>query len=155
MGPNGRPKSAGSGRGPRSQSPANSDGPPRPSTAHGHAPRSPPSPGLKKPSSPSQMGPGQFNQAPRPLSPGPVSRPSLPQYRPVRSQSPGPYGANAGPPPMQTDQQRRRSNSAGAVQARRRSPPGNSPLAHGEPMAGWRPSPQPTNRPRAPPGVAL
>jgi cbb3-type cytochrome oxidase subunit 3 len=52
----------------------------------------------------------QFNQGPRPLSPGPAPRPSP---KP-RSQSPGPYGAQ-GPRSMAPPGQRRRSNSAGGV----------------------------------------
>jgi hypothetical protein len=52
----------------------------------------------------------QFNQGPRPLSPGPGPR-SSPK---PRSQSPGPYGAQ-GPRSMAPPGQRRRSNSAGGV----------------------------------------
>ncbi|RMZ87911.1 hypothetical protein DV736_g4863, partial [Chaetothyriales sp. CBS 134916] len=77
-----------------------------------------------RPMSPAQnppMSPGAFNQAPRPLSPGP--RP----YK--RSESPGPYGVN-GPTPMHDVEQRRRSNSASALGARERrtSPLGPSNL---------------------------
>lgn len=50
----------------------------------------------------------QFNQGPRPLSPGPRPSPK------PRSQSPGPYGAQ-GPRSMAPPGQRRRSNSAGGV----------------------------------------
>ena len=81
--------------------------------------------GPGRPMSPEAFG---YNQAPRPLSPGP-----RPQQR---SQSPGPYGAR-GPMPM-AGQQRRRSNSASAmnVQDRRMSPPGPSNLGPGGRPAG-------------------
>lgn len=55
----------------------------------------------------------QFNQGPRPLSPGPGPRGPAPRGQ--RSQSPGPYGANQGPRSMAPPGQRRRSNSAGGV----------------------------------------
>lgn len=163
MGPKGRPispaqlrpLSPAGGAGPRPKSPASSHGP-SPGTANGGRALSPPGQGpppmmLQRPN---PTAPGQFNQAPRPLSPGPVARSPQPQTRlPQRSQSPGPYGARPGPTPMITNQ-RRRSNSASAIQARRASPPGSSPLARGDPMAGWRP-PKPQNNLRSMPGVAF
>ncbi len=182
MGPNGRPMTPNGGRsmspvqgrpmspavgpGPRPQSPASSNGASRPGTAHSNRALSPLSPGqgAMMPQNSKQMAPGQFNQAPRPLSPGPVTRgPNMQQpprsqppgpsmQQPIRSQSPGPYGAKSGPAPMSTSQ-RRRSNSTGAVQARRDSPPGSSPLGREDAMPGWKPpKPQAQNRT---PGVAF
>jgi hypothetical protein len=150
----GRPMSPAGGPGPRPKSPASSHGPSRPGTANSNRALSPLSqiPTPIMPHNSNQTAPGQFNQAPRPLSPGAVARSPNPQ-QPKRSQSPGPYGARTGPSPM-TASQRRRSNSAGAVQAKRNSPPGSSPLARGDPMVGWRP-PKPQNSPQHQPGVAL
>lgn len=169
MGPNGRPMTPNDGRpmspaqsrpmspaggpGARPRSPASSNGPSRPGTAHSNRALSPPSHGqvAMMPQNSNQMAPGQFNQAPRPLSPGPVTRGPNTQ-QPKRSQSPGPYGASSGPAPMSPNQ-RRRSNSAGAVQARRNSPPGSSPLGREDPMPGWKP-PKPPAQNRTP-GVAF
>ena len=72
------------------------------------------------------MSPG-FNQAPRPMSPGPRGGPSN------RSMSPGPYGGRNGPPPMAAVT-RRRSNSASNSREKRNSPAGPSKLGPG---AGW------------------
>lgn len=170
MGPNGRPMSPrpmspASGSGPRPSSPAG-HGSPRPATPNGnHGPSRPGTANSNRSLSPRVQGshsmmppksnptsPGQFNQAPRPLSPGPVGRGAVSQ-EPKRSQSPGPYGAQAGPNPMTTDQ-RRRSNSAGAAQAKRNSPTNSSPLAREDPMPGWKP-PKPQNGTKAMPGVAF
>ena len=151
----GRPRSPASGAGPRPNSPAGSShGPSRPGTANGNRSMSPLGPNQHSmpQSSPIQMAPGQFNQAPRPLSPGPVARNANPQ-QPKRSQSPGPYGASQGPKPMTTDQ-RRRSNSTSAVQAKRISPTSSGAQGCEDPMPGWRP-PKPQNSAEAAPGVAL
>ena len=149
----GRPMSPAGGPGPRPKSPASSNGPSRPGTANSNRPLSPPSPGqvIVMPQTSNQMAPGQFNQAPRPLSPGPVARgPHMQQ--PKRSESPGPYGANSGPAPMSPNQ-RQRSNSATAVQARRNSPPGASPLGREDPTPGWKPPKPEAQNPT--PGVAF
>lgn len=150
----GRPGSPALGPGPRPKSPASSLGPSRPGTANSNRPLSPPTlaPLPMMPQNANQMTPGQFNQAPRPLSPGPIGRSPNPQQS-KRSQSPGPYGARTGPASMSTNQ-RRRSNSTGAVQARRNSPPGTSPLGRLDPMPGWIP-PKPQKNPQPVRGVAF
>ena len=135
-GPGSRPMSPAGGPGQRPQSPAGSRGPSRPGTSQSNRAASPPS-HLQQPMPQGSNQPGQFNQAPRPLSPGPVPRSPV-TTAPKRSQSPGPYGAQSGPAPMSSEQ-RRRSNSAGAPIRSQNSPPSSSPLARGDPMAGWRP----------------
>ena len=72
-------------------------------------------------------GPGAYNQAPRPLSPGP--RPGQ-----KRSMSPGPYGPGGYQKPMMPASQRQRSNSAGAAGRDRREFLGPSRLGPGMAM---------------------
>jgi cbb3-type cytochrome oxidase subunit 3 len=101
--PNGRMSPATGRPGPpqaRPMSPAGARGPPRMAPQHSQ--------------NNSSASINQFNQGPRPLSPGPGPRgPATPRGQ--RSQSPGPYGANQGPRSMAPPNQRRRSNSAGGV----------------------------------------
>ena len=126
-------------------------------SCHGQGPNGRMSPAMNRPMSPAnargaprngsptqQYSPastGSFNQAPRPLSPGP----HRPQQK--RSMSPGPYGPGAGPRPMTPPNQRRRSNSAGAPlrgQGGRQSP-GPSKLGPGN-GAAWPPARRPRTR---------
>ncbi|KAJ9614473.1 hypothetical protein H2200_002610 [Cladophialophora chaetospira] len=130
-GPPPRPMSPAGGPMSRPMSPAG--GPPRPMSPAGRSmsPMGRPMQG-GRPMSPAgrrpvdmrrPMSPG-FNQAPRPMSPGP--RPGQP-----RSMSPGPYGPGRnGPPPMATVK-RQRSNSASHVREKRNSPAGPSKLGTG------------------------
>ena len=164
MAPKGRPTSPAQSHplspsgssGPRPNSPAINNRPPRTGTANSNRALSP----LGQSPQP-MMGqrlyqsPGQFNQAPRPLWPGPdAGSPQAQPQQPIRSLSPGPYGASAGPTPMITTSTRRRSKSLNAVRVTRDSSLGSSPSGHSHPMTGWTPpKPQGTRNYMA--GMAL
>ncbi|KIV83039.1 hypothetical protein PV11_05099 [Exophiala sideris] len=124
-GPNAPPMSPAGG--PRNFSAPRPVGAPgRPISPAGHSrstsaagPQMPPAARSMSPARAMSPGPGHFNQAPRPLSPGP-----RPQQK--RSMSPTPSRST----PM-ADVSRRRSNSASIVREKRNSPVGPSKLGPG------------------------